>query len=163
MTAFTAVFHPNYQNLQKVGYDIVIFNGNGQCTRSCVTYMMQNGYQWKEDELLFTYRPHANVQINWLYNNGPLNMDYLFFLIRTVYQSLPHCHNNDSHCYPIFSEILIIHPYSVICWVRKTVISISAQFFNQQQQKYTYALFHDDFIQVVQHNSTRMHIQNINE
>ena len=24
-----------------------------QCTRSCVTYMMQ-GYQWKEDELLFT-------------------------------------------------------------------------------------------------------------
>ena len=28
MTAFTAVCHPNYQNLQKVGYDIVIFNGN---------------------------------------------------------------------------------------------------------------------------------------
>ena len=27
MTAFT-VCHPNYQNLQKVGYDIVIFNGN---------------------------------------------------------------------------------------------------------------------------------------
>ena len=26
-----------------------------QCTRSCVTYMMQEGYQWKEDELLFTY------------------------------------------------------------------------------------------------------------
>ena len=23
-------------------------------------------YQWKEDELLFTYRPHANMQINWL-------------------------------------------------------------------------------------------------
>ena len=29
------------------------------CTRSCVTYMMQEGYQRKEDELLFTYRPHA--------------------------------------------------------------------------------------------------------
>ena len=28
MTAFTAVCHPNYQNLQKVRYDIVIFNGN---------------------------------------------------------------------------------------------------------------------------------------
>ena len=28
LTAFTAVCHPNYQNLQKVGYDIVIFNGN---------------------------------------------------------------------------------------------------------------------------------------
>ena len=24
----TAVFHPNYQNLQKVEYDIVLFNGN---------------------------------------------------------------------------------------------------------------------------------------
>ena len=33
-----------------------------QCTRSCVTYMMQEGYQWKEDELLFTYRPHVNIQ-----------------------------------------------------------------------------------------------------
>ena len=28
MTAFTAVCYPNYQNLQKVGYDIVIFSGN---------------------------------------------------------------------------------------------------------------------------------------
>ena len=35
-----------------------------QCTRSCMTYMMQEW--WKEDELLFTYRPHANIQINWL-------------------------------------------------------------------------------------------------
>ena len=42
MTAFTAVCHPNYQNLQKVGYDTVIFNGN---VRSCVTYMIQEGYQ----------------------------------------------------------------------------------------------------------------------
>ena len=30
-----------------------------QCTRSCVTYLMQEMYQWKEDELLFTYMPHA--------------------------------------------------------------------------------------------------------
>ena len=28
MTAITAVCHTNYRNLQKVGYDIVIFNGN---------------------------------------------------------------------------------------------------------------------------------------
>ena len=27
-TAFTAVFQPNYENLQKVGHDIVIFSGN---------------------------------------------------------------------------------------------------------------------------------------
>ena len=33
-----------------------------QCTRSCVTYLMQEMYQWKEDELLFTYMPHANFQ-----------------------------------------------------------------------------------------------------
>ena len=26
-----------------------------QCTRSCVTYLMQEMYQWKEDELLSTY------------------------------------------------------------------------------------------------------------
>ena len=35
-----------------------------QCTRSrCMRYMMQEGYQWKEDELLFTciYMPHANI------------------------------------------------------------------------------------------------------
>ena len=25
-----------------------------QCTQSCVTYIMQQGYQWKEDELLFS-------------------------------------------------------------------------------------------------------------
>ena len=50
-----------------------------QCTRSCVTYLMQEMYQWKEDELLLTYMPHVNFQINWLWNNGPLNMDYLFF------------------------------------------------------------------------------------
>ena len=37
-----------------------------QCTRSCVTYLMQEMYQWKEDELLFTYMPHAHFQINWL-------------------------------------------------------------------------------------------------
>ena len=37
-----------------------------QCTRSCVTYLMQEMYQWKEDELLFTYMPHVNFQINWL-------------------------------------------------------------------------------------------------
>ena len=35
-----------------------------QCTWSCVTYMMQEGYQWKEDELLFTYVSHANIHIN---------------------------------------------------------------------------------------------------
>ena len=29
-----------------------------------MTYMIQEGYQWKEDELLFTYMPHANIQIN---------------------------------------------------------------------------------------------------
>ena len=34
-----------------------------QCTQSCVTYMMQEGYQWKEDKLLFTYMPYANFQI----------------------------------------------------------------------------------------------------
>ena len=28
-----------------------------QCTRSCVTYLMQEMFQWKEDELLFTYMP----------------------------------------------------------------------------------------------------------
>ena len=28
-------------------------------------YMVQEEYQWKEDDLLFTYRPHANIQINW--------------------------------------------------------------------------------------------------
>ena len=28
MKAFTAVFHPDYSNLQKGGYDIAIFNGN---------------------------------------------------------------------------------------------------------------------------------------
>ena len=37
-----------------------------QCTRSCVIYLMQEMYQWKEDELLFTYMPHAHFQINWL-------------------------------------------------------------------------------------------------
>ena len=37
-----------------------------QCTRSCVTYMMQDGYQWKEDELFFTYKPYKNIQINLL-------------------------------------------------------------------------------------------------
>ena len=37
-----------------------------QCTWSCVTYMMQEWYQWKEDELLFTYRPHPNIKMNWL-------------------------------------------------------------------------------------------------
>ena len=47
-----------------------------QCTRSCVTYMMKKVYQWKEDELLFTYRPQVNIQINWPQNNGPLKMDY---------------------------------------------------------------------------------------
>ena len=63
MTAFTAVCHPNYQNLQKGGYDIVIFNDN--VLGPCMTTMMQElGYQWKEDELVFTYRPHANIQIN---------------------------------------------------------------------------------------------------
>ena len=36
------------------------------CTQSCVTYLMQEGYQWKEDELLFTYMSHAYIQINWL-------------------------------------------------------------------------------------------------
>ena len=38
-----------------------------QNTRSCVTYMMQEGYQWKEDELLFSYRPHANNQVHLVY------------------------------------------------------------------------------------------------
>ena len=41
-----------------------------QCTRSCVTYiymyMMQEWYQWKEDELLFSYRPYPNIKMNWL-------------------------------------------------------------------------------------------------
>ena len=37
-----------------------------QCTRSCLTYLMQERYQWKEDELLFTYMPQTNFQINWL-------------------------------------------------------------------------------------------------
>ena len=55
---------------------------------------MQKWYQWKVDELVFTYRPHANIQINWLYNNGPLNMDYLFF---------------DTHC---------IAP---VLWIQKTI------------------------------------------
>ena len=52
----------NYQNLQKVGYDTVVFNVNvlGHAR------VMQKWYQWKEDELLFTYRSHANIQINWL-------------------------------------------------------------------------------------------------
>ena len=36
-----------------------------QCTRSRVTYLMQERYQWKDDELLFTYMPHANFKINW--------------------------------------------------------------------------------------------------
>ena len=37
-----------------------------QCTRSDVTHVMQEWYQWKEDELLLTYRPQANIQIKWL-------------------------------------------------------------------------------------------------
>ena len=32
-----------------------------QWTRSCVAYMMQEWYQWKEDELLFKYRPYSNI------------------------------------------------------------------------------------------------------
>ena len=55
-----------------------------QCTRSCVTYLMQERYQWKEDELLFTYMPQANFDFRtmglWIWST--------FFLIRTVYDSI---------------------------------------------------------------------------
>ena len=37
-----------------------------QCTWSSMTYLMQEGYQWKEEELLFTYMSHSNIPINWL-------------------------------------------------------------------------------------------------
>ena len=30
------------------------------------TYMMQEWYQRKDDELLFTYSPHSNIKMNWL-------------------------------------------------------------------------------------------------
>ena len=64
MTAFTAVCHPNYQYLQKVGYDIVIFNCNvlGHAWHTWCKNL--EGYQWKEDELLFTCRLNANIQID---------------------------------------------------------------------------------------------------
>ena len=44
--------------------DIVIFNGNvlGHAWHT----WCKKRYQWKEDELLFTYMPHANFQIIWL-------------------------------------------------------------------------------------------------
>ena len=67
----------NYQNLQKVGYDIVVFNGN-MLGHAWNTWC-KNGTNGKRMSFSFTCMPHANIQINWLRNNGPLNMDYLFF------------------------------------------------------------------------------------
>ena len=45
----------NLQNLQKVENDIVIFNGN------VLGHAWQSWYQWKKDELLFTYM-HATCK-----------------------------------------------------------------------------------------------------
>ena len=55
-----------------------------QCARSCVTYMMHEWYQWNEDELLLIHKPNANIEINLFQNNGPLNMDYLFFYMHCI-------------------------------------------------------------------------------
>ena len=30
-----------------------------------MTDLMQEGYQWKEDELLFKYKQQINIQISW--------------------------------------------------------------------------------------------------
>ena len=54
-----------------------------QCTRSCVTYMMQKWYQWKEDELLFTYSPHLDIKMNLLLEQWAFEYG-LPFCIRTV-------------------------------------------------------------------------------
>ena len=56
-----------------------------QCTWSCVTYMMQ-GYQWKEDELLFTYvtckYSNQSTFEQWAYENGlPLFWYTLYCLL----------------------------------------------------------------------------------
>ena len=64
VTAFTAVFHPNYLNLQKVGHDYCHLQW--QCTRSCVTYLMQESlYQWKEDAVALSLTVNA-VIFAWL-------------------------------------------------------------------------------------------------
>ena len=39
-----------------------------------MTYMIQEGYQWKEDELIFTYMTHWNSEA----------LKWVTFLIRTV-------------------------------------------------------------------------------
>ena len=52
---------PITKTCKKGEYDIVIFIGNELSQNSCVTCMLQEGNQWNEDELLFTYRPRAYI------------------------------------------------------------------------------------------------------
>ena len=53
-------------------------------TQSGVTYIIQEGYQWKEHELLSTYKPHANVlhELTW----KQWAFEYGLLFIRTVYR-----------------------------------------------------------------------------
>ena len=59
-------------------------NFQWQCTQSCVTYMMTEGYQLKKDELLFTYiKPHSNISNQLKFRTiGP--WIWITFCIRTV-------------------------------------------------------------------------------
>ena len=75
-----ALIHLNYQWQHSLQSSIPInktcrkwdmtLSSQWQWTRSCVTYMMQEWYQWKEDELLFTHRPQPNIKMNWLRTMG---------------------------------------------------------------------------------------------
>ena len=91
MFIITSFIHLNYQWQHSLQSAIPITKPCKKCDMTLsslmamysvmrdIQYMMQEGYLWKENELLFTYRQHENIQINWIWNNGPLKMDYLYF------------------------------------------------------------------------------------
>ena len=56
----------NLQNMEKM----TLSSSLAMYTWSCVTFMRQEGWQWKEDELFYTYMPHAIIQITWLRTMG---------------------------------------------------------------------------------------------
>ena len=123
MTGFTAVFHPNYQNLQKVGHDIVIFSGN-VLGRAWQTWRKKGTNEKRTScSLLIGYMQIFKLidfRTIWVY----LNMGYFFhthcLTVADTGETLIHCFMFASD---IRDRVFIISSNAGICIFQKSTVS----------------------------------------